>query len=359
MSNINQSCKIHESRLRRLLEGAKGKTGLDYANLHVSQLPRNRTSISYFEFGAPDGRPLLCLHGLSVTGYYFEQYHDYFVETGIRAIAPCLLGGIYIPDSARTIDDLTGEVIELLDILGIHKFDVMGFSWGTLPELALLARVPDRVGRAGFLGTMVPLKFLAPLQIGQLKSDIRLSLKMVKHTPFVYRCLMWLFCRLPVSALINQFKDENLSIAEVNALAPGSSFNRHFSRCLSECLGTGSQFFTHGWRMFLDEPGYALSDLSFLASRVEVRLYVAERDNVHLPLFAQMIATACSGTGADVLGQGNQPKHAEDGDTGLDVFHQVYSRAQCSIWRVEGAGRMACMLYFMEALDNLMRPVAT
>jgi pimeloyl-ACP methyl ester carboxylesterase len=266
----------------------------------VRPLPASRSSIAYFELGNPHGTPLLCLHGLSLSGYVFEQYHQHFVEKGMRAIAPCLLGGISISDSARTIHDLANEVIELMDGLGIERFDVIGFSSGTLPELALIARVPGRIRRAGLLGPMVPMKFFGArdrcTEVGYSQ-----SLQMIRHAPALHRGLMWLVCRLPGSALVNQFKDENLSPAEADALAPGSTFSTQLARCISECVRTGSRFFTDGWRMFLDEPGYTLSDLAGVASRVDVRLYVGERDNVHLPAFADRIAAACCGIDADEL----------------------------------------------------------
>jgi pimeloyl-ACP methyl ester carboxylesterase len=344
----------HQQQLRSLLKMAAQNKSSDYANLHIRALPNAQSSISYFEFGDPSGHPLLCLHGLSVTGLFFEQYHKCFVAMGIRAIAPCLLGGIYVPDADKTMNDLTGEVIELLDSLAIDKFDVLGFSWGTLPELALIARIPERIGRAGFLGAMVPMAFLGPRDVDQLKPDIRLSLKMVEHAPLVHRCLMWLVCRLPTSALVEQFRDRNLSMAESQALAPDSSFYKHFSRCISECVGTGSDFFTHGWRMVIDEPGYGLRDLAGAASRVEVRLYVGEQDNVHLPAFSQLIAAACSGTDVDDVRRGNSRTRIDRTGNQDDVYRPMYSREKCSIWTASGAGRMACILYFKEALANLM-----
>lgn len=260
--------ETREQPLNALLERARRDGSFDYTRLRIVALPSSRGSIACFELGDPDGAPLLCLHGLSLSGYYFEQFHAYFAANGIRAIAPCLLGGICLPDPRKTIQDLTGELIELLDVLGIDRFDVIGFSWGTLAELALLARVPQRIRRAGFLGPMLPLRFLPARDLERMKADVRLSLRMAGRVPALHRGLMWLVCRLPVAALMNQFRDDELSGAEARALAPGSAFAGHLSRSIEECIRTGSGFFTDGWRMFLDEPGHALGDLASVASRV-------------------------------------------------------------------------------------------
>ena len=341
-----------DAQLRALLKRCTKEAPDDYARLQIRQLPEAKRSIAYVECGDPKGRPLLCLHGLSISGLCFEQYHDDFIALGVRAIAPSLLGGIYIADTRKNIDVIASEIIELLDELGIDKFDVIGFSWGTLPELALLARVPGRIGRAGFLGAMTPVTFIGPQQIAQLKSDIRITLKMVKRTPSVHRIVMWLFCRLPGSTFINQFKDDNLPAREVDALAPGSDFSKHFLRYLKECLRTGSQFLTDGWRMFLDKPAYALRDL---ASNVDLRLYVAEKDNVHLLHFSEVIAAASTGKHVDdvsravAAARGNQAKQT------VSVFDLVYAKEQCSIWMIPDAGRIACMLYFKEALNHLLK----
>jgi pimeloyl-ACP methyl ester carboxylesterase len=302
---------------------------------------------------------LLCLHGLSLSGFVFAQYQEHFAAKGIRAIAPCLLGGISMPDPGKTIDDLADEVIELLDTLGIERFDAIGFSWGTLPELALLARIPHRIRKAGLLGAMVPVSFFGPEDAARLKPDIRLSLRMARHVPALHRWLMWLVCRLPVAALVGQFRDENLSPAEVEALAPGSAFNRQLSRCIAECVRTGSRFFTHGWRMVLNEPRYALDDLALLASsRVDVRLYVGEHDNVHLRSFAETIAAACAGTTADGLKPSGSPARPREAGRTTGLFQLLCARDPCTVWMLPGAGRMACMLYLEEALDHLMSELA-
>jgi len=127
--------------------------------------------------------------------------------------------------SRRTIATLTSELIELLEVLALPRVDALGFSWGTLPQLALIARAPDRIGRAALLGSMLPTKFLASHELAQLKSDIRLSLSMAGRAPAPHRALMWLVCRLPASALLRQFRDECLSAPELDALAAGGSFH--------------------------------------------------------------------------------------------------------------------------------------
>lgn len=347
MQHDGASVDTSEQRLRRLFEEVHGEGVFDLSRLRIRSLPKSRSGLAYFDLGDPEGTPLLCLHGLSVSGFCFDQFHRYFAARGIRAIAPCLLGGIYIPDPSKTIQDLAGQVIELLDLLAIDRFDVIGFSWGTLTELAMVARVPRRIGRAGFLGPMVPLKFLDASEVSQMKSDVRLSISMARRVPALHRWLMWVVCQLPVSTLLDQFKDDKLSVAEARALAPDSAFGVHLSHCIEECTGTGSRFFTDGWRMFLDEPGYVLSDLASLGSQIELRLYVGEHDNVHPPSNATLLAAAFAGTT-----RGELTPAAEGRGTG--VFREVYAHGQCSVRMAPGAGRLACVLYLQEALDDLL-----
>jgi len=369
-------------QLNGLLEQARARQAFDHRRLRIAVLPRSRSRMAWFELGDPQGTPLLCLHGLSVSGYFFNQFHAHLASQGIRAVAPCLLGGISIQEPARRVESLVDELLELLDVLAVPRCDLLGFSWGTLPQLALLARAPQRIRKAAFLGPMVPLRFLAPQDLARMKPDVRLSLRMVDRAPWLHRALMGFVCRLPISALMRQFDDEHLSAAERLALAPGSAFGRHFAHCIEECIRTGSGFFTQGWRMFLDEPGYTLADLAGVASRVDVRFYVGEQDNVHLPAVAGQLAAACAPaspasptaptaptsptsptsmtsttsptavTASDAERTGDPRAHdAHEADS---VFQRVPAPGPASIWMAPGAGRVACILYIKEALTHLM-----
>jgi pimeloyl-ACP methyl ester carboxylesterase len=326
----------------------------EYAYLRRRELPRHRSSIAYFEFGDPDGRPLLCLHGLSLSGMCFAQYHQRFLELGIRAIAPCLLGGMYVADPGESFDSLTSKVLELLDLLQIGKFDMIGFSWGTVVQVSLLARAPGRIRKAGLIGTMLPTKFTDAGLLAQLKSDVRMTLNMTAKMPRFHRGLMWLVCRLPVSVLVDQFRDVTLSDAELKALEPGSAFYRHFAHYLSECVSTGSRLFTDGWRMFQDEPAYALNDLAAHAPESDVRFYIAERDNVHLPQFSAIAAAARSGKPVDSIARQIARSWPDGSSHAPGEFREINVDAHTRLCLLGGAGRMACMVYFEEALRNLM-----
>lgn len=348
---------LSEQRTRQLrldLEKAHEARSFDYSRLRIARLPRCRSSLAYFELGDPQGTPLLCLHGLSVSGYFFQQHHAHFERRGIRAIAPCLLGGISLSEPARTVGELVDDLVELLDVLGIERVDLLGFSWGTLPQIALLARVPQRIRRAGLVGPMVPLRFLRPQELERMKADVRLSLRLADRVPWLHRALMWGVCRLPVSALMRQFEDEQLSDAERRALEPTSDFSRTFAQCIRECIRTGSSFFTQGWRVLLDEPDYTLASLAGVAAQVDLRFYVGEHDNVHLPAVAQLLAVACAPAAAQRGQPGGPQNLVQDRGDGAGVFRPLHAPGPARIWMAPGAGRLACILYLREALDHLL-----
>ncbi len=344
---LSDRSKLHAERLQALLAPAAAPGATALSRPCIVALPGSGSALAYYEFGDPRGQPMLCLHGLSLSGLVFETYQEHFLRLGVRAIAPCLLGGVYRPDPDKNAHALAGELVELLDLLGIHRVDMVGFSWGTLIELALLARAPQRIRRAAFLGAMVPSRFMQPRDLQRMKADVRLSLAMVRHAPWLHRGLMALVGRLPVAVLVDQFRDPKLSQAETRALAPGHPFHDHLARCVDECRRTGSRFFTDGWRMFLDDPGYELADLARAAADADLRFYVGENDNVHLPAFSERVVAAWPADAGDPA-----PRHG--GAPASAVFQLVQRRGPSSLWMTPGAGRMACMLHLGEALDHLL-----
>jgi pimeloyl-ACP methyl ester carboxylesterase len=95
------------------------------------------------------GRPLVLLHGgLHTIGLTFGPLLGPLAVTR-QVIAVELQGHGHTADTARpmTIGALAGDVIALLDQLGIEGTDLFGFSLGGLVACEVAFRVPGRVGK--------------------------------------------------------------------------------------------------------------------------------------------------------------------------------------------------------------------
>lgn len=102
----------------------------------------------YYEIRG-SGRPLVLLHGGVMTidlnfGPLLEP-----LAAGRQVIAVELQGHGHTGDSGRpmTIEALAGDIVALLDHLGIAEADLFGFSLGGLVAYAVALTVPSRVGK--------------------------------------------------------------------------------------------------------------------------------------------------------------------------------------------------------------------
>jgi pimeloyl-ACP methyl ester carboxylesterase len=95
------------------------------------------------------GRPLVLLHGgLMTIGLTFGPLLEP-LAAGRQVIAVELQGHGHTADTDRamTIDALAGDVVALLDQLGIAQADLFGFSLGGLVAYAVALDAPARVGQ--------------------------------------------------------------------------------------------------------------------------------------------------------------------------------------------------------------------
>src|ERR1700733_5085116 len=95
------------------------------------------------------GRPLVLLHGGLLTIDLSFGLLLGPLATGRQVIAVELQGHGHTADTDRpmTIEALAGDVVELLDQLGIAEADLFGFSLGGLVACAIALAAPDRGGR--------------------------------------------------------------------------------------------------------------------------------------------------------------------------------------------------------------------
>jgi pimeloyl-ACP methyl ester carboxylesterase len=113
----------------------------------MTYLPVNGLQLHYEIHGS--GRPLVLLHGGLLTidlnfGPLLEP-----LAASRQVIAVEFQGHGHTADTSRplTIDALAGDVIALLDHLGVAEADLFGFSLGGLVAYAIALGAPARVGK--------------------------------------------------------------------------------------------------------------------------------------------------------------------------------------------------------------------
>ena len=114
---------------------------------------------NYLEGGDRAAPPVLLLHGSGpgVTAYANWRLTIPELSTRLRVVAPDLVGFGFTerPVGVRyDMDTWVGQVVGLLDALGLERASVVGNSFGGALALRLAARHPDRVERLVLMGSV-------------------------------------------------------------------------------------------------------------------------------------------------------------------------------------------------------------
>jgi pimeloyl-ACP methyl ester carboxylesterase len=119
----------------------------------------NGVEIAYDVAGEGD-RACVLLHGFPDTAELWRHQVPALVEAGFRVVTPDLRGygrsGKPSEVDAYSIPLLAGDVLAVLDDLGIERADVVGHDWGAAVAWAVAAFVPDRVRRLVVLSVGAP-----------------------------------------------------------------------------------------------------------------------------------------------------------------------------------------------------------
>lgn len=119
---------------------------------------REGRKLGFAEFGPPDGRPILWLHGTPGARRQIpEEARLAAEEVGVRFV------GVDRPGTGLSTSHLYGSLVEfmgdleiLLDELGFGDLAVVGLSGGGPYALAAGYAMPDRVKAIGVLGGVAP-----------------------------------------------------------------------------------------------------------------------------------------------------------------------------------------------------------
>jgi pimeloyl-ACP methyl ester carboxylesterase len=112
---------------------------------------------------AGEGRPVVLLHGFPDSGRLWRHQVPVLTEAGFQVIVPDLrgYGGSDQPPEveAYSIPFLAGDVLGILDHLGLERAHVVGHDWGAALAWALGSLVSDRVDHLVTLSVGHPLAF--------------------------------------------------------------------------------------------------------------------------------------------------------------------------------------------------------
>lgn len=120
--------------------------------------------LAYYEVGPREGVPVIFCHGFPELAFSWRHQLKAFEAAGRWAIAPDQRGyGLTSrPESveAYDIEALTGDLIGLMDHLGVEKAVFCGHDWGGIVVWQTPLRYPDRV--AGVIGVNTPFMARSP-----------------------------------------------------------------------------------------------------------------------------------------------------------------------------------------------------
>jgi pimeloyl-ACP methyl ester carboxylesterase len=113
--------------------------------------------------GPEDGRPVLLVHGWPDSHRLWRHQVAALTAAGLRTIAPDLRG---FGDSDKPADTaayalptILGDVMAVLDHLGVERAHVVGHDWGAAVAWVVASLVPDRVDRLVALSVGHPSSF--------------------------------------------------------------------------------------------------------------------------------------------------------------------------------------------------------
>lgn len=109
----------------------------------------NGAALYYEEHGAPDGQPVLLLHGGLSNSEWWVNLAPVLVAAGYRVVAVDSRGHGRSAwgDLPITYEQMAADAVGLLDHLGIAKTDVVGWSDGAIIALDLAIHHPERLNR--------------------------------------------------------------------------------------------------------------------------------------------------------------------------------------------------------------------
>lgn len=147
-------------------------------------------NMTYAEYGAPDGRPVIYFHGTPSSRLEpLLLGDDYFARLGLRIIAPDRPGmGRSSFQPHRSFAQWPVDVLALADALALETFSVLGYASGGAYAAACAASIPGRLRSVAIVSGAWRMD--SPQVLSRLPLTARLSWQLAKHAPPLLHVLL-------------------------------------------------------------------------------------------------------------------------------------------------------------------------
>jgi len=151
-------------------------------------------TLSFAEYGPPDGRPVVLCHGLPGSRRQHPPDVEHLETLGVRLIVPERPGlGCSDPQFGRRILDWPADLARLAEHLGLARLAIIGVSGGAPYALACTQSpgLAERIGALGIVSGMGP-----PHALDAMSRRSRAVLQLARRAPWLLRAPLAGFGRL-------------------------------------------------------------------------------------------------------------------------------------------------------------------
>jgi pimeloyl-ACP methyl ester carboxylesterase len=146
--------------------------------------------LGYAEFGAPDGQPVLALHGTPGSRLMFALADEPALQRSLRIVSLDRAGyGLTTFKTCNSLTDTVDDIRAFVEALGLERFAVLGVSGGCPHAAAVAAAMP---GRVAFLALVSPMGPIADLR-GAIRMGVlhKLLFSRIGRSPQTRASFFW------------------------------------------------------------------------------------------------------------------------------------------------------------------------
>ena len=137
------------------IESEKGQQPMETVSQQITLTDGRR--LAYDEYGDPDGRPIIFMHGFPGSRLDWRMFDSSAQEPNVRIIAVDRPGmGLSDFQRGRKLLDWPDDVIELADALQLDRFSVLAISGGGPYGAVCAFKIPERLTATAIVCGMGP-----------------------------------------------------------------------------------------------------------------------------------------------------------------------------------------------------------